>query len=58
VDRSGLLLPLLDLLNLDDVLVRLSAIDLLTSLAYTQHGLRYDIDIIIDRYDFFNFNGF
>jgi len=41
VDRSGLLLPLLDLLNLDDVLVRLSAIDLLTSLAYTQHGLRY-----------------
>ena len=51
VDRSGLLLPLLDLLNLDDVLVRLSAIDLLTSLAYTQHGLRYGIDIFFNVFD-------
>eukprot|EP00088_Acartia_fossae_P037788 TRINITY_DN3902_c0_g1_i1.p1 TRINITY_DN3902_c0_g1~~TRINITY_DN3902_c0_g1_i1.p1 ORF type:complete len:504 (-),score=138.03 TRINITY_DN3902_c0_g1_i1:34-1545(-) len=41
VERNGLLKPLLDLLNIDDILVRLSAIDLLTSLAYTQQGLRY-----------------
>ena len=40
VDSCGLLKHLLDLLNLDDILVRLAAIDLLTSLAYTQQGLR------------------
>jgi len=41
VDNSGLLQPLLDLMNQDDILVRLSAVDLITSLAYTDQGLRY-----------------
>nr|ALS04170.1 26S proteasome non-ATPase regulatory subunit 14 [Acartia pacifica] len=37
----GMLAPLVDMLNEEDILVRLSAVDLMTNLACTQQGLRY-----------------
>jgi len=41
VDKAGLLMPLLSLLDVDDVLLKLVVVELFTSLAYTPQGLRY-----------------
>lgn len=41
MDDVGLLVPLVELLGVEDVLVRLNAIELITNVALTHQGLRY-----------------
>ena len=40
MDDVGLLVPLVELLGVEDVLVRLNAIELITNVALTHQGLR------------------